>query len=945
MADQIKVFELKIDVDAAIKSTSQLKINADNLKKTLNEFKEAGDSSSEAYVRTAAAVKNSSKEYNAAQTQIGKLLALQGKEIKTVEQGRNALTILNKEWAKTRNLYGVTSKESLKLADQHKVLKDRVNELQKGVGDTSANIGRYSEGFKEAASQSSFFSKAQRTLQTVLLFFKPIYKSIKIQLQGIKANYIAATKGTKGFSAAQKASAIGTNFVSAALKLFRIALISTGIGAIVVLLGSLIAWLSSTQAGLDFVSKAMAVLGTVVDVFKDRLSALFGAFTKFFSGDKAGAFDDMKKAISGVGDELSREIKLVIELQNELRKLERQQIAISVARSLINKQVKEQNKIAEDTSKSIKVRQAAIEKAIQLEKDQIKIENENANIRLKNALQLGGTYESNVEGINKIKQAFIDSQGDTEKFESTLRNIGISETTDEDIQEIADAIISNNAQIEASEEKLTTLGNKKNIINNEIENKRKAAVSKQLNDAKKLTDEAIKETQTRLNLFIEQNKGEAESLEQGLKLQEDIRDKKLTLLDDQIKAGKKTQVEGELEALKIKNNFLEQQAQLTVDFADQELQLFKFVNQSRIDQGQLLTDELVAQEKARLEAVAEAERSNLATRLKEEVISRQEYQEAIAAVDLEAKGSKDEIDLEQKEQKTEAEAIDLENKRELAQGNFLEEKAIELENLKIKHAEELEVAKKAGADITLVEKAQKAETKEITRAVADFKLGQAQKTLGGIAQILGKETAAGKAAGIASATINTYQGVTEVFRAKTILPEPFGTIQKVVSAGVVLKSGLDTVRKISGTPTPKAAKGITLQGNSHAQGGIDLFDGSGNAVVNAEGGENVYVVNRNASALINGLSAVNQMTGGVPLSTPVNFAADGGLIQRSIQGQTGTPRSGAAMDYKLLSEMIGETVGKSVGEANLQLPPPVTDVKDIIGEVSSFNHIVDGANQ
>ena len=122
-----------------------------------------------------------------------------------------------------------------------------------------------------------------------------------------------------------------------------------------------------------------------------------------------------------------------------------------------------------------------------------------------------------------------------------------------------------------------------------------------------------------------------------------------------------------------------------------------------------------------------------------------------------------------------------------------------------------------------------------------------------------------------------------------------------------------------------------------------MFDGSGNAVVNAEGGENVYVLNRNASALINGLSTVNQMTGGVPLSTPVNFAADGGLVQRSIQGQTGTPitKVSAAIDYKLLSEMIGA----SVGEANLQLPPPVTDVKDIIGQVSSFNQIVDGANQ
>ena len=44
-------------------------------------------------------------------------------------------------------------------------------------------------------------------------------------------------------------------------------------------------------------------------------------------------------------------------------------------------------------------------------------------------------------------------------------------------------------------------------------------------------------------------------------------------------------------------------------------------------------------------------------------------------------------------------------------------------------------------------------------------------------------------------------------------------------------------------------------------------------------------------------------------------------------------------------EMIGQTVGKSVGEANLQLPPPVTDVKDVIGQVGSFNKIVDGANQ
>jgi len=78
------------------------------------------------------------------------------------------------------------------------------------------------------------------------------------------------------------------------------------------------------------------------------------------------------------------------------------------------------------------------------------------------------------------------------------------------------------------------------------------------------------------------------------------------------------------------------------------------------------------------------------------------------------------------------------------------------------------------------------------------------------------------------------------------------------------------------------------------------------------------------------------------LSTPVNFAADGGLVQRSIQAQTGASvsKASAGINYKLLSQMIGA----SVGQANMLLPPPVTDVKDIIGQVGSFNDVVDGAN-
>tara|TARA_R110002126_G_scaffold39767_2_gene117617 strand:- start:34611 stop:38108 length:3498 start_codon:yes stop_codon:yes gene_type:complete len=73
---------------------------------------------------------------------------------------------------------------------------------------------------------------------------------------------------------------------------------------------------------------------------------------------------------------------------------------------------------------------------------------------------------------------------------------------------------------------------------------------------------------------------------------------------------------------------------------------------------------------------------------------------------------------------------------------------------------------------------------------------------GGIASLLGNNTKAGKAAAIAQATMNTYQGVTEVWSTKSILPEPFATISRIANTAVVLGSGLASVRSIKNTQTP-----------------------------------------------------------------------------------------------------------------------------------------------
>lgn len=94
---------------------------------------------------------------------------------------------------------------------------------------------------------------------------------------------------------------------------------------------------------------------------------------------------------------------------------------------------------------------------------------------------------------------------------------------------------------------------------------------------------------------------------------------------------------------------------------------------------------------------------------------------------------------------------------------------------------------------------EKSLTKERTQAYANM--------FGDIATLLGKNTAAGKAAAIAQATMNTYQGVTEVWAAKSVLPEPLATISKVASTGVVLASGLKSISSIKNTKEKGFYKG------------------------------------------------------------------------------------------------------------------------------------------
>jgi hypothetical protein len=75
-------------------------------------------------------------------------------------------------------------------------------------------------------------------------------------------------------------------------------------------------------------------------------------------------------------------------------------------------------------------------------------------------------------------------------------------------------------------------------------------------------------------------------------------------------------------------------------------------------------------------------------------------------------------------------------------------------------------------------------------------------TLGALSNVIGQETAAGKALAIAQATINTFLGITEVWKAKSVLPEPFNTASKVAATITTAASGFAAVRNIARTQIP-----------------------------------------------------------------------------------------------------------------------------------------------
>lgn len=111
------------------------------------------------------------------------------------------------------------------------------------------------------------------------------------------------------------------------------------------------------------------------------------------------------------------------------------------------------------------------------------------------------------------------------------------------------------------------------------------------------------------------------------------------------------------------------------------------------------------------------------------------------------------------------------------------------------------------ANIALEENAEKTKSEIAKREYETKKylIGQSLGIMDAAAEIVGRQTVAGKALAVASSTINTYQAATEALKANYGVFGPAAQIARIVTVASVIATGLKNVKAIVSTQIPKVS--------------------------------------------------------------------------------------------------------------------------------------------
>ena len=166
-----------------------------------------------------------------------------------------------------------------------------------------------------------------------------------------------------GISSAFKGSVKAVKGSVSSLKAFKGALIATGVGAFVVILGTLATAFASTSQGMALVEDVSSILANTWQVVIKRVGLLAKGLTQFFSRDFKGAFDTLGEAVSGFGAEIAEAAAQGSILAQRERDLVTEKNALLVSQAEEIAQLEKLRNFSDDVTQSLEDRIKATEKA------------------------------------------------------------------------------------------------------------------------------------------------------------------------------------------------------------------------------------------------------------------------------------------------------------------------------------------------------------------------------------------------------------------------------------------------------------------------------------------------------------------------------------------------------------------------------------------------------
>lgn len=486
MAERTRIIGIEIDAGKAIQQIAQLDEQIEALKASeaaLKKEMKSGGTATAAQREEMARLKSEITYLNGVKRTY--VTAVQN-EIKANKANEGALKQLRANLANLTQQY-----DSLSRADREgeigRGLKDQINqvtaELKKGEEETGRfqrSVGGYTDAMQSMFRQ--VVPGAQQA-QTALSQFTAIFVDARTQIVNIAKEYQAANSAAVGLGTAQRVAAVGTNLLTTAFKMLKVAIIATGLGALVVVLGSLYNYFTRTQEGVEKLNVAMAKIGAVVDVILDRLAMLGKALVQVFSGDFRGAADSAKGALVGIGQELAEETKRAGDLRKAMNEIEKQEAGLRARRAAEKVQIAELRREANDTTKSYAERIKAQEKANRMAIKTAEDERRIGEARIANILAVN-------KGTKEYKQ-LMDDLAKGRNINEIIANQGQAQSTIKDFNALVDAYEQYNQKVQEFTQMTVEGTAKVNSIAKEAAAAAKAARDKELAQQEKVIDMQI----------------------------------------------------------------------------------------------------------------------------------------------------------------------------------------------------------------------------------------------------------------------------------------------------------------------------------------------------------------------------------------------------------------------------------------------------------------------